>query len=134
MVSAANAVADLFTFSADESHIRSPVANAPFYTVHYLCNENTPYPSATLHRATWPGVCLLFTMPCIVSCFYKEDEGRSYKVTAGGETLRQSHSSIVRSRVSSLSSMENVAEPVESAAAIMSLKRDNETRSLRIAW
>lgn len=133
-LSATSPVADLFAFSAEESHIRSPIANAPFYTVHYLCNENTPYPSATLHRSTWSGVCLLFTMPCIPSCFYKEDEGRSYKVTAGDETLRQSHSSHVRSRVSSLSSMDNIMEPVETAAEIMNVKHDDGTRWLWREW
>ena len=125
-----DAPVDLFDVSSRESHIGSPIANAPFYTVHFLCNENTPYPSATLHRATWPAVCLLFTLPSLLSCFYCEDEGRSFKITADDEARRQSRSSRLHSRTVSMGSMGSMGdeEQAERVAEVMKIAPEEETR------
>ena len=79
----------MIEFQQSITHIDSFVHNAPHYTVHYICSQFSPYPSVTLHRSTWPAVCLLFTLPMIPSCYYEEDEGKSFKITAGDEFAMQ---------------------------------------------
>lgn len=120
-----DAMVDLFSVSSHESHIGSPITNASFYTIHFLCNENTPYPSATLHRATWPAVCLLFTLPSLLSCFYCEDEGRSFKITADDESRRQSRSSRLQSRTVSITSLNDEGD-AETVAEVMKLASEEE--------
>lgn len=89
------------------SHLLSPLENGSFFTVHYLCNENAPYPSITLSRATWPAVCLLYTLPSSVACYYREDEGKSFKVSlAEGCVVHSSPSSQPHSRSMSTNSLE----------------------------
>lgn len=67
------------------SHLKSSIGNASSYFIHYICNESTPYPTMTLKRATWSAVCLLYTLPSMTMCYYKEDEGRCLKITQGEE-------------------------------------------------
>ena len=128
--SCTDALIGLFSVSSHESHIGSPIANASFYTVHFLCNENTPYPSATLHRATWPAVCLLFTLPSLPSCFYCEDEGRSFKITADDETRRQSRSSRLHSRTVSMTSLNDEGD-AERVSEVMKLAVEDDPRLWR---
>ncbi|KAK8821298.1 hypothetical protein WA538_005925, partial [Blastocystis sp. DL] len=72
---------DMIEFQQSVTHIDSFVHNASHYTIHYICSQSSPYPSVTLYRSTWPAVCLLFTLPMIPSCYYEEDEGKSFKIT-----------------------------------------------------
>ena len=62
------------------------------YFIHFLCNDVTPYPSMTLKRATWPAVCLLYTLPSKQLCYYREDEGHCIKVTQGDEFMMKQSS------------------------------------------
>lgn len=80
---------DMIEFQQSVTHIDSFVHNAPHYTIHYICSQSSPYPSVTLYRSTWPAVCLLFTLPMIPSCYYEEDEGKSFKITVGDEYAMQ---------------------------------------------
>ena len=98
---------DMMELTANISHLLSPLENGSFFTVHYLCNENAPYPSITLSRATWPAVCLLYTLPSSVACYYREDEGKSFKVSlAEGCVVHSSPSSQPHSRSMSSNSLE----------------------------
>ena len=83
------APSDMIEFQQSVTHIDSFVHNAPHYTIHYICSQFSPYPSVTLYRSTWPAVCLLFTLPMIPSCYYEEDEGKSFKITVGDEYAMQ---------------------------------------------
>lgn len=76
---------DMFEFQKSITHLTSPIENASHYVVHFICSQYSPYPSITLHRSTWPAVCLLFTLPTLPSCYYREDEGKSFKITSGDE-------------------------------------------------
>lgn len=97
----------MMELTANISHLLSPLENGSFFTVHYLCNENAPYPSITLSRATWPAVCLLYTLPSSVACYYREDEGKSFKVSlAEGCVVHSSPSSQPHSRSMSTNSLE----------------------------
>ena len=93
------------------SHLTSSIVNGVRYYIHYICNESSPYPTMTLKRATWPAVCLLYTLPSMTLCYYKEDEGRCIKITQGDEYTITS---------TSYSSVEN--DPVE----VMELPRTNQ--------
>ena len=46
----------------------------------------------TLKRATWPAVCLLYTLPSMQLCDYREDEGHCIKVTQGDEFMMKESS------------------------------------------
>ena len=81
----------MFEFQKSITHLTSFIENASHYVVHFICSQYSPYPSITLHRSTWPAVCLLFTLPTLPSCYYREDEGKSFKIPSGEEyVLRRS--------------------------------------------
>lgn len=75
-------------------------------------------------------MCLLFTLPSLLSCFYCEDEGRSFKITADDEARRQSRSSRLHSRTVSMGSMGSMGdeEQAERVAEVMKIAPEEETR------
>ena len=74
------------------THVIPSFVHGSSYFIHFLCNDVTPYPSMTLKRATWPAVCLLYTLPSMQLCYYREDEGHCIKVTQGDEFMMKQSS------------------------------------------
>ena len=70
-------------------HFDWTIENGAQYVTHFLCSQFSPYPGVTLGRSAWPAVCLLFTLPTLISCYYQEDEGKTFKITAGDEFTTQ---------------------------------------------